>query len=381
MIRCVQFLCLLLCPACFFGSALAEESPEVRPLVITDAELAANFKSEYTKGQTLNVATGGVSVLPPMNFSDFSSLTNIPVVRLYAPDCGLETIEGIGALKKLQVLDLSGNDIHDLSPLKNLPLISVNIAGNPVSDISPILSPYLKELYLSGTEVQDLACLTNTSLERLELGTGPVMSSFSALTKVPLKRLSFLQCPQMQMRDISSLQLESLRVFFLRQDDLRYLTNMPLKELDLQEAEIDSLQPLGPMALRSLTVVSSSLRLLHGIETIPLETLKLFTPHVWDVWPIRNMALKELYMFCDDGDLTSITNIPLHTLGIDKDLAIKNMSLLTKIKTLDFIVWGSEGEGCTAHDFYEEYGRAKQEAHQDLGTKKVRTGREMSKDR
>jgi len=215
----------------------------------------------------------------------------------------------------------------------------------------------LKELYLSGTEVQDLACLTNTSLERLELGTGPVMSSFNALTNVPLKRLSFMQCPHMQVKDISSMRLESLRVFFLRQADLNYLTKMPLKHLDLQEAEIDSLEPLSSMNIRSLTVVSSSLRLLHGIERIPLESLKLFTPYVWDVWPIRNMALKELYLFCDDGDLTSITNLPLHTLCIDKEVAVRNITLLKKIKTLEFIGLEYNGAGCTAHDFFERQSR------------------------
>ena len=344
----------MLYPACFLGPAFSEE----RPLVLTEAVLAANYKAEYIKGQTLNVATDGVSVVLTDKVSqDFSSLTNLPIVRLYAQDRSLDTIEGIGALKKLQILDISGNNIHDLSPLKNLPLISVNIAGNPVSDISPILSSSLKELHLAGTEVKDLACLTGTSLERLELGTGPVMSSFNALTSVPLKHLSFLQCPQMQVKDISSLQLESLRVFFLRQADLHYLTKMPLKHLDLQEAEIDSLEPLSSLNIRSLTVASSSLRLLHGVESIPLESLKLFTPHVWDVWPIRNMALKELYMFCDDGDLTSITNLPLHTLCIDEKVAVKNISLLKKIKKLEFIGLEQNGAGCTAHEFFERQSR------------------------
>ncbi len=343
----------------FFCAVLADE----RPLVMTESGFASSFYPEYLKGRSFNVDTDGVSVVTTGKLKrDVSMLTNLPVVRLYAQARGLETLEGIQVLKNLQVLDISGNNIQDLSPLKSLPLISLNIAGNPIRDLSPVLKPSLKELYLSGTEVKDLACLTNTSLERLELGTGPVMRSFDALTKIPLKRLSFLQCQQMQVKDIASLQLESLRVFFLRQTDLHDLTKMPLKELDLQEAEIDSLAPLAPMAIHSLTVASSSLRILHGIEKLPLEKLKLFTPHVWDVWPIRNMALKELYMFCDDGDLTSITNIPLRTLCIDKELAIRNIHLLEKMKTLEFIGVERNGAGCSAQEFFAKYRRAKKGA-------------------
>jgi Leucine-rich repeat (LRR) protein len=197
---------IIVCHVFFLGAAMAGDPP----FVITEAELAANFKAEHIRGQMLHVATNGVTVVPAGRFlRDFALLTNTPVVRLYARDRGIETLEGMGVLEKLQMLDLSGNNIRDLSPLGKLPLISVNLAGNPVRDISPVLNPSLRELYLSGTEVDDLACLANTSLERLEIGTAPAMRSFSALTKLPLKRLGFLQRPQMQLKDIASLRLES----------------------------------------------------------------------------------------------------------------------------------------------------------------------------
>jgi Leucine-rich repeat (LRR) protein len=348
--------CILLSSFLLLGIGVAQEPPRI----LDEAAFEKWWNAESIKGLALGVKTNGVSVVPSEeDLRDLSWLKKLPVVRFYAPDSVIESLAGFEALTHLQVLNVSKNNIRDLSPLKNLPLISLNIANNPVQDLSPILSPTLKELYLHGTEVKDLACLTNTSLERLELGYLSVTQAFQTLMNVPLKRLSFAQSPQMQLRDIASLRLESLTMIDLPQDELGCLTNMPLKELTLCSSQIDSLAPLAGMGARSLTIESNSLRLLHGIEALPLERLELHTPGVWDVWPIRNMAIKELYLFCGDGDLTSITNLPLRVLGVDKEVAVRNINLLKKMKTLELIgfdTWrGHLGRAYPVKAFFDEY--------------------------
>ena len=286
---------------------------------------------------------------------NLSCLKGLDIFHLYAQDNGIMSLDGIEILKNLQTLDISRNRVTDLSPLKNLPIRSLDIAGNPVRDLSPVLTPHLRELSLAATEVGDLACLTNTALVRLELGIGPAMRSFKTLSTLPLKRLRFLQRPEMRLCDIASLQLESLAVVGIHQDDLCYLTNMPLQELTLEESGITSLTPLASMPIRSLTISSGTLVFLNGIENLPLEKLHLIGSRVIDVWPIRNMRLKDLALLCDDGDLTTITNLPLHTLYLKEELAVKNIPLLKTMETLEFIGFDPRLGRCTAKEFFEKY--------------------------
>jgi hypothetical protein len=294
---------------------------------------------------------------------NLSCLKGLDIHNLYARDIGMERLDGIEVLENLQTLDICFNHVTDFSPLRNLPLRSLKIAGNPVRDISPVLKPSLRELNIFGTEIDDLACLTNTALTKLVIGDEPVMRSFKTLSMLPLKQLVFSQCSEMQIGDIASLRLERLDVSYIQQDDLCHLTNMPFQELVLRNSGITSLAPLASLPIRSLTISSGSLVFLNGIERLPLEELHLINSRVMDVWPIRNMRLKELTLLCDDGDLTTITNLPLHTLYLKKELAVKNIPLLKTMETLEFIGFSRhplDGR-YTAKEFFEIYGKEERE--------------------
>ena len=288
---------------------------------------------------------------------NLSCLKGLDIFHLYAQDRDIESLDGIEVLKNLQTLDISRNRVTDLSPLRNLPIRTLNIAGNPVKDISPVATPYLKDLNLVETEVDDLACLTNTSLTRLILDYESDMRSFEKLSALPLKTLLFFQRPGMLLKDIASLKLESLVVSDIGQEDLCYLTNMPLQSLSLRYTGVTSLEPLASLPIRSLIVSSGSLALLNGIESLPLEKLHLVDSRVIDVWPIRNMRLKDLALLCDDGDLTTITNLPLHTLYLREELAVKNIPLLKTMETLEFIGFDPRLGRYTAKEFFERYGK------------------------
>lgn len=347
-------LVLLSAALCAWGSldGIAEEAPFSESQAALDRHLTANgmegASAVYYKGDRHTL------IIYQEIGRNLSCLKGLDIFHLYAQDRDIESLDGIEVLENLQTLDISRNRVENLSPLKNLPIRSLNIAGNPIHVLSPVLTPHLRELHLHGTEVDDLACLTNTALTHLELGTGPSMRSFKTLSTLPLKRLRFLQRPEMRLSDIASLRLESLAVIGIHQDDLHDLTNMPLQELVLEESGITSLAPLASMPIRSLTISSGSLVFLNGIESLPLEKLHLIGSRVTDVWPIRNMRLKELALLCDDGDLTSITNLPLHTLYLEKELAVRNISLLKTITTLEFIGFDPRRGRYTAKEFFEK---------------------------
>ncbi len=73
---------------------------------------------------------------------------------LACPGSEVATLEGIGLLSGLRFLDLGGNNIGNVTPLEDLPLLSaLNLAENPFTDAGPLLNiANLSSLNLRGNE-------------------------------------------------------------------------------------------------------------------------------------------------------------------------------------------------------------------------------------
>lgn len=80
------------------------------------------------------------------------------VTRLVARRRGIASLEGIGSLKYLQILDLADNQIQDLSPLAALTRLTfLELGGNRVSDLTPLDAMLqLEYLGLLGNVVRDI---------------------------------------------------------------------------------------------------------------------------------------------------------------------------------------------------------------------------------
>jgi hypothetical protein len=81
----------------------------------------------------------------------------------------VQEIEGIGILRSLQFLDLSGNQINSLAPLANLPrLSSLSAVNNRIIDITPLIGlTSLTSATLAGNN--NIPC---AQLDRLETRLG-----------------------------------------------------------------------------------------------------------------------------------------------------------------------------------------------------------------
>lgn len=94
------------------------------------------------------------------------------ITELYASGRQITNIEGIGVLKNLEVLDLSFNEIRDLSPLRALNhLKEVYIQYNAIEDISPAIDVISQQKKLSEVKLNVTGnSTTDESIEReLEL--------------------------------------------------------------------------------------------------------------------------------------------------------------------------------------------------------------------
>ncbi|KPB05696.1 leucine-rich repeat domain-containing protein [Bacillus sp. CHD6a] len=90
---------------------------------------------------------------------------------LYASWMGIKKLDGIEHAVNLFDLDISGNEIKDLSPLKGMEsLNSLNLSDNLITDISPLKDLYISYLDLSVTPISDISGLSGLAdLEMLYL--------------------------------------------------------------------------------------------------------------------------------------------------------------------------------------------------------------------
>ena len=116
----------------------------------------------------------------------------LSLTHLVAGEAGIRELKGIKNLKNLSYLDLSDNQIEDISPLVALPKLKVLVLDfNQITDLSPLMGlRELEILLLDGNQIEDIAPLvtgTLNSLTTLDLVDNPL--SAAALNEhIPILR-------------------------------------------------------------------------------------------------------------------------------------------------------------------------------------------------
>ena len=146
----------------------------------------------------------------------------------------------------LTSLDLTGcTNISDLKPLQGLPLRDLRLENCSVSDLSPITGMPLISLWLNGTRVTEISALRGMHLQQLVLGNTKV-NDISALQGMPLGDLNL---GWTRVKDISALHgmaIGWLNLSGTPVSDLTPLQGTPLGCLLLDQCP--NLQDLTPLA-------------------------------------------------------------------------------------------------------------------------------------
>jgi hypothetical protein len=144
--------------------------------------------------------------------------------------------------------------VTDLSPLHGLPLRQLIVSDNHVTDLSPLREMPLKMLDLArNLTLKNLTPLKGVPLESLNC------SHTSVADLSPLKgmKLTELTCDQTLVSDLTPVRgmpLKRLTVPYTRVSDLSPLRGMPLQCLRLKEAPVTDLSPLKGMPLKELLI-------------------------------------------------------------------------------------------------------------------------------
>jgi len=181
--------------------------------------------------------------------------TAFGVVRINDP-----TVRDISPLKglPLDTLDLSLCHISDISDLKGMPLSGLLLEGTAVSDISVVKEMPLKILYLGSTRAKDLSPLAGSQT---------------------LKQLYLMNTKVTDLTPLKDTKLESLWLTGSGVTGIGPLKTVPLISLTLADTKVSDLSPLkGHPTLQRLHVARTDVTDLTPLEGLKLTRL-IFTPN------------------------------------------------------------------------------------------------------
>lgn len=142
----------------------------------------------------------------------------------------IQSLVGLEKCRSLQLLDLEGHEIADISQIKELKsLLSLNLAKNKITDIAPVAGlTRLQYLHLADNQIVDIS-----PLEKLENLRSLYLSNNQIRDVKPLAGL----------KKIWSLYLDGNQVA-----DVKPLAQLQgLKSLDLSRNGLDDISPLGEL--------------------------------------------------------------------------------------------------------------------------------------
>ncbi|MGA2622049.1 MAG: SUMF1/EgtB/PvdO family nonheme iron enzyme, partial [Thermoguttaceae bacterium] len=122
--------------------------------------------------------------------SDLSPLKGMPLTSL---NCGCTQVSDLSPLKGMPLKGLAccNTPISDLSPLRGMPLEGLNCEATPISDLSPLEGMPLRSLACDGTPVSDLSPLKGMPLTELICCGSPHLSDLSPLDGMNLTTILF----------------------------------------------------------------------------------------------------------------------------------------------------------------------------------------------
>jgi Leucine-rich repeat (LRR) protein len=195
----------------------------------------------------------------------------------------IQTIEPLGQLTSLRVLNVSGTSIRDLSPIRNLTeLVELDVSRTSIEDLASLrYAEKLKRFDISHTTVTDISVLEKmVALEYLDMSTTGVTDLAPLGTLTALKHL----------------RLESTGI-----KDLAMITPLAaLAELNLSKTMVSDLKPLkGLSQLAVLYLDSTQVSDLSPLSNLTnLQVLSVNNTAVADLDPLKaNTRLEKIY--CD----------------------------------------------------------------------------------
>jgi serine/threonine protein kinase/Leucine-rich repeat (LRR) protein len=258
------------------------------------------------------------------NVADISPLKDAPIVELNLSGTDVNDLSVIKTLKSLTKLDLSNCKLlTDLSPLQGITNITwLNISGSSVDSLDTIAQMPLRHLDISNTSLRDLKALTSTkSLQWLNLDNSRV-TDIEALEGHPI---AYFSAENTKIRKIDALKTaapltESLNLARTFVRDLSPIQGKRIPQINFFKCRMDDISALANMPLSFLDLREAPVSDISVLEGMPLDTALLRDTKISDIQPLKGAPLRDELDISGTKvtDLSPIAGAPLKSLHLTR---------------------------------------------------------------
>lgn len=263
--------------------------------------------------------------------------------------------------KALQ-LDLRGQDIDTLEPLRGMSLQRLNISRcSRLESIDPLDGMPLMKFDASGTGIKNIAPLRKAPLKHLVLDDSNVNRGWNVLRLLPLEHLSIrglnirhlsalkdnntlreLYISRCGIRDLSPLVGAPLHILEAAHNPISetdVLAVLPLRRLDLSHTRIADLEVMRRMPqLQQLSVAGTAITDLTPLINCDLFALNIADTKVEDLSPVKIQYITDLQIQDTPiSDLTPLADMQLQRLRFSPFNIESGMDILRQMQSLEFI--------------------------------------------
>ena len=284
------------------GVSLAEPSPAAANAVVTfeSPEIEQAVRVQLGMDETTPLTQTDLDRVTKLYFfgtetyTNWSDITYRSLYRTSDPSGTIRTLADIPKFRNLTDLAVCNQGITDISPLAGLQLIHLALGGNQISDLSPLKElPYLNELYT---------------------GYNPIVA-IDALGECPyLRVLDVSGTSVIDLSPLANLSLQSLYMKNIPGDEYSFLTNMPSLERftasNVNERRIETISQLSSLTYLELDGTAPDFAPLRKLDK--LTGLMLFDQQLTSLKGIESLShLDYLLVHCAPNiDLTPVTKLP-----------------------------------------------------------------------
>lgn len=279
-------------------------------LELDDNKININTISSLYNNEDFNLNLSGNNIT---DISALRNLTNLSILSLKKNN--ITNINPIANLTNLKSLDINENQISDISPLANLKKLKIlKINKNIIEDLSPLTSLIkLEDLYLNDNKIKDISSLASLiKLKYLNLNNNEIIK-ISAVSN--LTDLNSLLLANNKIKDISALS------------NLKRLSDLNLYMNDIED--ITSLRNID-VAFR-LNLGKNNITDISSITALPTGYLNLEGNKISDFTKVLSLLDKGNVAHSFNAQNLS-TKVNVNEKQIELPQIFKNQTLSTEIK-------------------------------------------------
>ncbi len=201
---------------------------------------------------------------------------------------------------KLERLFGRGNEVSSLEPLRGMPLKILDMGLNKIVDLTPLQGLSLEDLTIMDNNIQSLEPLRDMRLQILRASGNKEIRNWNVLRDISLFRLSCSRSELTNLNFLEGMNLSILDADINQITDLSPLRHLPLTSLTCQQNQLTSLEPLrGMKRLRNLDIAINPITSLEPLEGIDFIELNCWNIPITSLEPFIENPPQEFYFDCE----------------------------------------------------------------------------------